>query len=81
MSLIRASQLLKIPYPTAKQILFTFGSNKTIVKTMALSARVSPMKEFPPNQQSPARSPAIDRKEEVKAAVNSGETVLVSGRT
>ena len=42
MSLIKASQLLKIPYKIAKQILFTHGSNKTIVKTMALSARLSP---------------------------------------
>jgi len=42
MSLIKASQLLRIPYKTAKQILFTHGSNKTIVKTMALSARLSP---------------------------------------
>ena len=42
MSLIKASQQLKIPYKIAKQILFTHGSNRTIVKTMALSARMSP---------------------------------------
>ena len=42
MSLIRASQLLRMPYKVAKQILFTHGSNKTIAKTMALSAQVSP---------------------------------------
>ena len=52
MSLIKASQLLKIPYKIAKQILFTYGSNNTIVKTMALSARLSPIKKFPPNQAS-----------------------------
>ena len=42
-SLIRASQILKIPYTVAKQILFTHASNKTVVKVMSNSAKLSPL--------------------------------------
>ena len=41
-SLIRASQILKIPYAKAKQILFTHGTNRTIGRLMSNSAKLSP---------------------------------------
>ena len=41
MSLIRASQVLKIPYTVAKQILFTYGTNSAIARS-TISAKLSP---------------------------------------
>ena len=48
-SLIKASNLLKLPYKVAKQILFTHAANKSIVKKMSVSeTTISPrVKHFP----------------------------------
>jgi hypothetical protein len=42
-SLIHASQILKIPYTVAKQILFTYASNRTVAQVMSNSAKLSPI--------------------------------------
>ena len=42
MSLIKASQTLRIPFAHAKQILFTHGSNRAIGRHMSNTAKAMP---------------------------------------
>ena len=42
LSLIKAAQMTGIPYVTAKQILFMYGSSKAVVRGLSSSTRISP---------------------------------------